>query len=175
KAKEKGVAITDLDDSSRTVKPIRSIITLQPLPTIDPKDKGKGVLVKEEPVKIKMRDQELERRQKERVAQEEASMAVLYEEYDTIQASIDIDDLFATKLQQEEREQFTIEERSQFLVETINIGDYKYSQLKGKTYEEIHRLYERQQKRNQDFIPMDTEVINDSGKKNDSSSKPAGG
>ncbi|GJT27186.1 hypothetical protein Tco_0907461 [Tanacetum coccineum] len=56
-----------------------------------------------------------------------------------------------------------------------NKGGYKYSQLKGKTYEEIHGLYERQQKRNQDFIQMDIEVINDSGKKNDSSSKPAGG
>ncbi|GJV62904.1 putative ribonuclease H-like domain-containing protein [Tanacetum coccineum] len=208
KAKEKGVAITDVEDSSRTVRPVRSITTLQPLPTIDPKDKGKGVLVEEEPVKIKRKDQgdlqiqadaelaqrlheeelaELERRQKERVAQEEASMAALYEEYDTIQASIDADALFAAKLQQEEREQFTIEERAQFLVETIaaqrkfraaqraaeirskpptrtqlrnlmitylkNTGGYKYSQLKGKTYEEIHGF----------------------GKKNDSSSKPAGG
>ncbi|GKE94679.1 hypothetical protein Tco_1579534, partial [Tanacetum coccineum] len=41
KAKEKGVAIKDVEDSSR---PIRSITTLQPLPTIDPKDKGKGIL-----------------------------------------------------------------------------------------------------------------------------------
>ncbi|GJY46025.1 hypothetical protein Tco_0435088 [Tanacetum coccineum] len=127
------VAITYVEDSSRTVRPIRSITTLQSLPTIDPKDKGKGVLVKEEPVKIKKKDQgdlqiqadaelaqrlheeelaELERRQKERVAQEEASMAALYEEYDTIQASIDVDALFAAKLQQEEREQFTIEERA---------------------------------------------------------------
>ncbi|GJR31094.1 hypothetical protein Tco_1107326 [Tanacetum coccineum] len=56
-----------------------------------------------------------------------------------------------------------------------NTGGYKYSQLKVKTYEEIHRLYERQQKRNQYFIPMDTEVINNSGKKNDSSSNPARG
>ncbi|GJT32533.1 hypothetical protein Tco_0922952 [Tanacetum coccineum] len=56
-----------------------------------------------------------------------------------------------------------------------NTGGYKYSQLKGKTYEEIHGLYERHQKRNQDFIPMDTEVINGSGKKNDSSSNPARG
>ncbi|GKD46649.1 hypothetical protein Tco_1271294 [Tanacetum coccineum] len=54
-----------------------------------------------------------------------------------------------------------------------NTGGYKYSQLKGKTYEEIHGLYERQQKRNQDFISMDTKVINDS--KNNSSSKPARG
>ncbi|GJY08628.1 hypothetical protein Tco_0375682 [Tanacetum coccineum] len=43
KAKEKGVAITDIKDSSRIVRP--------PLPSIDPKDKGKGVLVEEEPVK----------------------------------------------------------------------------------------------------------------------------
>ncbi|GJX38851.1 hypothetical protein Tco_0252154 [Tanacetum coccineum] len=47
KAKEKGVSIKDVDDSSR---PARSILTLKPLPTIDPKDKGKGVL-KESPVK----------------------------------------------------------------------------------------------------------------------------
>ncbi|GJX75398.1 hypothetical protein Tco_0313993 [Tanacetum coccineum] len=38
-----------------------------------------------------------------------------------------------------------------------NTSGYKYSQLKGKTYEEVHELYERQQKRNQDFIPMDSE------------------
>ncbi|GKE59467.1 hypothetical protein Tco_1498652 [Tanacetum coccineum] len=47
KDKEKGVSIKDVDDSSR---PARSILTLKPLPTIDPKDKGKGVL-KESPVK----------------------------------------------------------------------------------------------------------------------------
>ncbi|GJS17338.1 hypothetical protein Tco_0411810 [Tanacetum coccineum] len=72
KAKEKGVAITDVEDSSRTVRPVRSITTLQPLPIIDPKDKAQ-----------RLHDEELaelERRQKERVAQEEASMATLYEE-----------------------------------------------------------------------------------------------
>ncbi|GJW72554.1 hypothetical protein Tco_0129471 [Tanacetum coccineum] len=59
KAKEKGVAIKDVEDSPR---PIKSITTLQPLPTIDPKDKGKGVLVEEEPEKpekVKRRDQGL--------------------------------------------------------------------------------------------------------------------
>ncbi|GJS24000.1 hypothetical protein Tco_0452632 [Tanacetum coccineum] len=40
KAKEKGVSIKDIKDSSR---PARSILTLKPLPTIDPKDKGKSV------------------------------------------------------------------------------------------------------------------------------------
>ncbi|GJR00809.1 putative ribonuclease H-like domain-containing protein [Tanacetum coccineum] len=59
KAKEKGVAITDVEDSSRTIRPVRSITTLQPLPTIDPKDKGKGVLVEEpeKSEKVKRRDQ----------------------------------------------------------------------------------------------------------------------
>ncbi|GJZ09276.1 hypothetical protein Tco_0543559 [Tanacetum coccineum] len=45
KTKDKRVAIKDVEDSPR---PIKSITTLQPLPTIDPKDKGKGVLVEEE-------------------------------------------------------------------------------------------------------------------------------
>ncbi|GKD46946.1 hypothetical protein Tco_1271591 [Tanacetum coccineum] len=47
KAKEKGVSIKDVDDSSRLE---RSILTLNPLLIIDPKDKGKAVL-KESPVK----------------------------------------------------------------------------------------------------------------------------
>ncbi|GJV02657.1 hypothetical protein Tco_1336226 [Tanacetum coccineum] len=38
KAKEKGVAIIDVVDSSRIVRPTRSITTLQPLLNIDPKD-----------------------------------------------------------------------------------------------------------------------------------------
>ncbi|GJW99412.1 hypothetical protein Tco_0183326, partial [Tanacetum coccineum] len=50
KAKEKGVAFKDVEDSSR---PVRSITTLKPLPSIDPKDKGNGILVEEEPLKIK--------------------------------------------------------------------------------------------------------------------------
>nr|GEW70175.1 ribonuclease H-like domain, reverse transcriptase, RNA-dependent DNA polymerase [Tanacetum cinerariifolium] len=48
KAKEKGIAFKDADDSTR---PIKSITTLQPLPTIDPKDKGKGILQVSKPIK----------------------------------------------------------------------------------------------------------------------------
>ncbi|GJX28357.1 putative reverse transcriptase domain-containing protein [Tanacetum coccineum] len=54
KAKLKGVKIKETKDSER---PIRSILTLKPLPKIDPKDKGKGVLDEEpEPVKVKSKD-----------------------------------------------------------------------------------------------------------------------
>ncbi|GKA51593.1 hypothetical protein Tco_0744789 [Tanacetum coccineum] len=49
KAKLKGVAIKEVEESDR---PARSVLTLKPLPKIDPKDKGKGVLEEEpEPAK----------------------------------------------------------------------------------------------------------------------------
>ncbi|GKD85441.1 hypothetical protein Tco_1356595, partial [Tanacetum coccineum] len=88
KPKEKGVAIKDVEDSPR---PIRSITILQPLPIIDPKDKGKGILVKEElkkPEKVKRRDQ-----------------------------GIDADHELAVRLTHEEQEKYTIEERARLLAE----------------------------------------------------------
>ncbi|GJV07336.1 hypothetical protein Tco_1344992 [Tanacetum coccineum] len=59
KENEKGVVLIDKEEPPRLN---RSTTTLQPLPTIDPKDKGKGVLVEEEPekiMKVKRRDQGL--------------------------------------------------------------------------------------------------------------------
>ncbi|GJU17574.1 putative ribonuclease H-like domain-containing protein [Tanacetum coccineum] len=117
KAKEKGVLIKDIEDSS---KPVRSILTLKPLPTIDPKGKGKSVLEEPEPAK-KMtrsdfdaakiaRDVEIARQlqldlqpevERERQREEEASKAAIAETYDEVQAGIDADALFAAKLQQE--------------------------------------------------------------------------
>ncbi|GJX44836.1 hypothetical protein Tco_0261512 [Tanacetum coccineum] len=138
KAKEKGVAIKDVEDSPR---PIRSITTLQPLPTIDPKDKGKGVLVEEEPPKpekVKRRDQglaqiesdaelaqrlheeelaELDIAQKERQKQKEATSAALAEYFDEIQARIDADHELAVRLTHEEKEKYTIKERARLLAE----------------------------------------------------------
>ncbi|GKC26551.1 hypothetical protein Tco_1033845, partial [Tanacetum coccineum] len=48
KAKQKGVEINDAEDSDRSrTTSTRSLLTLKPLPKIDPKDKGKKVLEKE--------------------------------------------------------------------------------------------------------------------------------
>ncbi|GJY78667.1 ribonuclease H-like domain-containing protein [Tanacetum coccineum] len=217
KLKEKGVAFKDVEDSSR---PVRSITTLKPLPSIDPKDKVKGILVEEEPVKIKRKDQgidqikrdeelahklheeelvEIARIQEEKAAQEEASRVDKVEMFNEVQAGIDVDALFTAKLQQEEREEYTIEEKEKFLAETIaaqrkfraaqraveirsrpptksqlrnlmmtylkNMDGYKHSQLKAKTFEEIQAMYERQNKRIDDFKPMDSDdVVKDSKK-----------
>ncbi|GJY88791.1 hypothetical protein Tco_0503419 [Tanacetum coccineum] len=182
--------ITNIKDSSR---PARSILTLKPLPIIDPKDKGRSVLEEPEPAK-KMtrsdfdvaqiaRDAKVARQlqvdlqaevERERQREEEASKAAIAETYDEVQARIDADALFAAKLQQEEREEYTIKERAKFLAETItaqrkfkaaqrsaeirsrpptksqlrnlmmtylkNMGGYKHSQLKSKTFAEIQDM-----------------------------------
>ncbi|GJX54398.1 hypothetical protein Tco_0282767 [Tanacetum coccineum] len=135
KEKEKGVVLIDEEEPHRLN---RSTITLQPLLTIDPKDKGKGVLVEEEPekpVKVKRGDQglaqiesdaelaqrlheeelaELDKAQKERQKQEEVTSAALAEEFDKIQARIDVDHELVVRLTHEEQEKYTIEERARF-------------------------------------------------------------
>ncbi|GJY62558.1 hypothetical protein Tco_0463215 [Tanacetum coccineum] len=104
KAKEKGVSFKDIENSSR---PERSILTLKPLPIIDPKDKGK------------ITSRLASRGGRERQREEETSKAAIAEMYDEVQAGIDADALFVAKLQQEEREEYTIEKRAKFLAETI--------------------------------------------------------
>ncbi|GJT31703.1 hypothetical protein Tco_0922122 [Tanacetum coccineum] len=136
KAKEKRVAFKDVEDFSR---PARSILTLKPLPIIDPKDKGKGVLQEPAPAKKMAKSdfdvsdcleicefaRQLEvdwqaEEERKRQREEEASKAAIAEMYNEVQAGIDADALFVVKLQQEEREEYTIEEREKFLaVKTI--------------------------------------------------------
>ncbi|GJY76668.1 hypothetical protein Tco_0481784 [Tanacetum coccineum] len=63
KAKLKGVEIKDKKDAER---PAISVLTLKPLPIIDPKDKGKWVIEEEpKPVKVKSKDQAVKWTQKE--------------------------------------------------------------------------------------------------------------
>ncbi|GKB40530.1 hypothetical protein Tco_0885472 [Tanacetum coccineum] len=111
KAKEKGVSIKDVEDSSR---PARSTLTLKPLPTIDPKDKGKSILKEPKPAK-KMTRSDFDDAQIAR----DAEIARQLQMYDEVQPGIDADALFAAKLQQEEREEYIIKERAKFLAETI--------------------------------------------------------
>ncbi|GJS39494.1 hypothetical protein Tco_0564537 [Tanacetum coccineum] len=158
KAKEKGVSIKDVDDSSR---PGRSILTLKPLPTIDPKDKGKGVL-KESPVKkVKRSDMDaahiakdaeiarlvhekelakMEREREERQRQDQAYVDYIVSLYDEVQANMDASEELAARLQMEERER----ERCK----------YRHNQLNKKTFEEIQALYIKEQERDADFVPI---------------------
>ncbi|GJW75446.1 hypothetical protein Tco_0134816 [Tanacetum coccineum] len=113
-----------------------------PLPKIDPKDKGKKKIEEEDEsdteskdipeaekkFKQLARDEKLARKlqedweteeERKRLAKEEATKTALSDEYDFIQARIEADRLLALRLQDEEREQFTVEERAKFLHDTI--------------------------------------------------------
>ncbi|GJU16034.1 putative ribonuclease H-like domain-containing protein [Tanacetum coccineum] len=57
--------------------------------------------------------------ERNRLAEEKATNEALIRNYDDIKARIKADRLLAEKLQEEEREQFTIEERAKFLHDTI--------------------------------------------------------
>nr|GEV12287.1 hypothetical protein [Tanacetum cinerariifolium] len=98
KAKEKRVAFKDANDSAR---PIRSITTLQPLPTIDSKDKGKSVLVEEEPeklVKVKRMDQGL--------AQIESDADLAQRIYKEELAKMDVDHELAIRMTHKEEKKW---------------------------------------------------------------------
>ncbi|GKD00803.1 hypothetical protein Tco_1171077 [Tanacetum coccineum] len=56
---------------------------------------------------------------KERIEQEEATKAALIRDYDDIKARIKADRILAARLQEEEREHFTVEQRAKFLHDTI--------------------------------------------------------
>ncbi|GKC62846.1 hypothetical protein Tco_1095444, partial [Tanacetum coccineum] len=108
KAKENGVAFKDVEDSSRHIKR---------------KDQGIDQIERDEELVHKLHKEELAkiaRIQEENAAQEEASRVATMELFDEVQVGIDADALFAAKLQQEEREEYTNEERAKFLAETID-------------------------------------------------------
>ncbi|GJS55437.1 hypothetical protein Tco_0628799 [Tanacetum coccineum] len=45
-----------------------------------------------------------------------------------------------------------------------HMGKYTHNQIKSKSFEEIQKLYEREQKWINDFVPIDSEVVKDSRK-----------
>ncbi|GJT87937.1 hypothetical protein Tco_1069654 [Tanacetum coccineum] len=170
----------------------RSLLTLKPLPKIDPKDKGKkkieeedeseteseGIPEAEKKFKQLASDEEMARKlqedweteeERKRLAEEEATNDALIRNYDDIKARIEADRLLAERLQEEEREQFTVEERAKFLHDTI------HSHLKTKKFEEIQALYEKIKRSDEDFIAIgsaeDERMIKEMNEKGIDSSK----
>ncbi|GJZ24014.1 hypothetical protein Tco_0561473 [Tanacetum coccineum] len=84
--------------------------------------KAKGVSIQEPKLALRLHAEEqaeLEKIQRERTAQEEASKAAIEEELDDIQAMIEADKQMAKRLQLEEQEKYTIEEKARMLAEMI--------------------------------------------------------
>ncbi|GJT79472.1 hypothetical protein Tco_1053814 [Tanacetum coccineum] len=130
--------------------------------------------VEEEPRRATPRPTREQRIARERAAEQEAKDASLIEQMEDIQARMDADELLAERLQQEEREQFTIEEKSRMLVEMIVerkrfFAAQRAEQIRNKppTRAQLRnkmKLYEREQKWINDFVPIDFKVVKDSKK-----------
>ncbi|GKD07649.1 hypothetical protein Tco_1187334, partial [Tanacetum coccineum] len=131
KTKQKGFEIIEIKDTDRPrTTTERSILTLKPLPKIDPKDKGKKVLeekaesdaeskgvneakrkfaqlANDEEIARKVQDEWEAEEEKKKLVKEEATKAAFTNEYDFIQARLNVDKILAEKLQEEGRETFT--------------------------------------------------------------------
>ncbi|GKA81323.1 hypothetical protein Tco_0788015 [Tanacetum coccineum] len=123
KTKQKGFEIKEIKDTDRPrTTTERSILTLKPLPKIDPKDKSKKVLEEkaesyaeskgvnktEKKFKMLANDEEIAKKvqeeweveeEKKKLAEEEAIKAVLIRDYDDIQARVEVDSILAARLQ----------------------------------------------------------------------------
>ncbi|GJW29900.1 putative ribonuclease H-like domain-containing protein [Tanacetum coccineum] len=144
--KEKGVELKDIEETDRP-RPTstRSLLTLKPLPKIDPKDKGKKKIEEEDEPESES-DGKYKKSGKVK-KKEKATNEALIRNYDDIKARIEADRLLAEKLQEEEREQFTIEERAS-MIKKMNL------QLKTKKFEEIQAPYEKIKRSDEDFISI---------------------
>ncbi|GKE33941.1 hypothetical protein Tco_1453263 [Tanacetum coccineum] len=175
KEKEKGVELKDVEEIDRP-RPTstRSLLTLKPLPKIDPKDKGKKKIEEED--ESKSEDDDIPQAVKK------------FKQLESDEARIEADRILAEKLQEQEREQFTIEERAKFLHDTIaaqrkflaqqrseairnrpptknqlrnqmmtylkHVGNFKHSELKSKKFEDIQAMYEKIKRSDEDFIAI---------------------
>ncbi|GKE48279.1 hypothetical protein Tco_1479537, partial [Tanacetum coccineum] len=135
KSKAKGVTMQEPSESATRVR--------VPPPQIDPKDKGKEKMV--EPEKPKKKNDQIEydadvaqrlhaeldeEARLEREREEEASKAANIAEWDDVQAMMDADYELATKLQEQKREELTIEERSKLFVELMNERKKHFARLR---------------------------------------------
>ncbi|GKE77136.1 hypothetical protein Tco_1543256, partial [Tanacetum coccineum] len=187
KTKQKGFEIKEIKDTDRPrTTTERSILTLKPLPKIDPKDKGKKVL--EEKAKSDAESEGVN--EAERKFAQLANDEEIARKYDFIQARLNADKILAEKLQEEEREKFTIEQRAKFLHDTIAaqrrflaqqrseairnklptrnqlrnqmmtylkyVGGYRHAQLNKKKFEEIQI--------NEKAVGMDKEEVSEEPK-----------
>ncbi|GJR17299.1 hypothetical protein Tco_0965826 [Tanacetum coccineum] len=183
KEKEKRIELKNVEDIERP-RPTstRSVLTLKPLPKIDPKAKGKGMIEEENESDTESED----------ITEVEKKFKMLAN-----------DEEMARKVQEEEREKFTIEERAKLLHDTIaaqrrfldqqrsevirnklpsrtqlrnqmmtylkHVEGKKHSDLKTKFFEEIHVLYEKVKRSDENFIAIgsveDERLIKDLNKK----------
>ncbi|GJW08732.1 hypothetical protein Tco_1571155, partial [Tanacetum coccineum] len=182
KEKEKGVELKDVEEIDRP-RPTstRSLLTLKPLPKIDPKDKGKKKIEEEDkseskdddiPQAVKKfkqleSDEEMARKiqeeweaeeERNKIAEEKATNEALIKNFDDIKARIEVDRILAEKLQESEairnRPPTKNQLRNQMMTYLKHVGNFKHSELKSKKFEDIQAMYEKIKRSDEDFIAI---------------------
>nr|GEV75030.1 hypothetical protein [Tanacetum cinerariifolium] len=169
----------------------------------DTKKKDQDQIERDAKLAIKIQAHLDEEAKIERERQEEASKAALAKMYDEVQAQIDADHELAVRLTHEEKEKYTVEERSKLLAEFFkrrkkqlekeraeairskpptktqlrnsmmtylkHTGRFTYAQLKSRRFKEIQKLYIKEQKWVDAFVPIgfeeDKKIIRSSKKR----------
>ncbi|GKB29810.1 hypothetical protein Tco_0869211 [Tanacetum coccineum] len=184
KAKQKGVEIKDAEDSDRPrATSTRSVLTLKPLPKIDPKDKGKKVLKEEAESDAELEGvDEAERKfdqlaKNEEIARKRKRETFIVEKrakflYDTIvdqrrflaqqrAAAIRSRPLTRTQL------------RNQMMTYLKHVGGKKHADLKNKNFEEIQVLYKKIKELNEESKdPKKKRVVNETPREEDTAKVP---
>ncbi|GJU17842.1 hypothetical protein Tco_1145808 [Tanacetum coccineum] len=86
-----------------------------------------------------------------------------------VQARIDADELLARAAEIRNKPPTRTQLRNQMITYLKHMGKYTHNQPKSKSFEDIQKLYKKEQQCINDFVP----ISDDSGKKDDSSSKEA--
>ncbi|GJU48563.1 hypothetical protein Tco_1218118 [Tanacetum coccineum] len=194
--KVRGVVVQEPSEFTTTTSPS------QPSQLSRVKDKGKAKMVEpEKPLKKKdqiMYDQEValnlqaqldaELEEEEKLAKQREEDANITE-WDNVQAMIDVDYELAARLQTEEQGEFTIKEKAEeqrrkppnkaqkrntMSTYLKNMAGYKHNKLKTKSFEDIQMLFDKEMKRVNTFVDMDTELVKGRETRTEGSSKRAG-
>ncbi|GJV49682.1 ribonuclease H-like domain-containing protein [Tanacetum coccineum] len=109
----------------------------------DPKDKGKAQM------QAKLEEEERLARERE----EDANIA----EWDNTQAMMDVDYELAARIQAQEREELTIEEKSRLFVELMDKRKKHF--LKNKSFDKVQKAFDKTMSWIDSFVPVDSEVV----------------
>ncbi|GJX54879.1 hypothetical protein Tco_0284776 [Tanacetum coccineum] len=145
--KEKGVELKDVEETERQ-RPTstRSLLTLKPLPKIDPKDKGKKKIEEEDESETESEGiPEAEKKFKQLARDEEMARSCkrigITGRRKKKQRAIAIRNKPPTRTQL----------RNQMMTYLKHVGNKKHSDLKSKTFEEIQALYEKVKRFDESF------------------------
>nr|GFA45329.1 hypothetical protein [Tanacetum cinerariifolium] len=130
------------DEDVTIVDTLGKSILQEPEPVKKTKKKDQDQIKRDAKVALKIQACLDEKAKTKRERQEEASKAALAEMYDEVQAQIDVDHKLAIRLTHEEQEKYTVEER------------FTHAQLKSRSFEEIKKLYIKEQKWVDAFVPI---------------------